>query len=69
MSPIETIVVGDTVLGGPNDTPCVVLRIESGVETVAPLTGRPCVRLWCRRDDGQEGYLTYGPGGFVRRPS
>ena len=52
--------VGDTI-SGPDHAACDVLRIEHGVETVTPLTGRPCIKFWCRnRADGREGYVTAG---------
>lgn len=63
---VTAVQVGDVVLGGP-DVPCEVLGIEHGTETVLPLAGRPCIRLDVRRQDtGEEGWLTYGPAGFVR---
>jgi hypothetical protein len=72
--PIERVVEGDVVVYAPHDRriPCKVLRVEPGVETVTPLAGRPCIRLWVYRTDGEEGdrgtyegYLTYGPGAEV----
>jgi hypothetical protein len=63
---VETIEEGDVVAGGPDRVPCEVLRIEPGTETVWPLAGRPCIRLWVRREDtGEEGSMTFGPGGLV----
>lgn len=63
---VENITAGTRVAGGPDRIPCTVLRIEPGVETVPPLTGRPCIRLWVRREDtSDEGFMTFGPGGFV----
>lgn len=66
MVEIEKVAEGIRVAGGPDRIPCTVLRIEPGIETVAPLAGRPCVRLWVRREDtGEEGSMTFGPGGLV----
>lgn len=66
---IETIEAGDTVLGGADDVECSVLRVDCDFETVAPLAGRPRIRLWVQRDDtGDEGYMSFGPGGLARVP-
>jgi hypothetical protein len=61
-----TLQPGDMIrIGGVNIT--ILRERESGVETVAPLAGRPCIKFWaCFTDNGKEGYLTYGPGGVVR---
>lgn len=67
---IEEIEPRDVIAGGPDGIACTVLRVEPGVETVAPLAGRPCIRLWCEgRIDGllTVGYVTYGPGGRVTK--
>lgn len=65
--PIEQVAVGHVILAGPDrQVPCRVLRVEPGVETVQPLAGRPCIRLWCERTDtGDEGYVTFGPTALV----
>jgi hypothetical protein len=63
---IEQIEPGMIVPGGPDSIPCEVLRVDHAKETVPPLAGRDCIRLWSRRTDtNQEGYLTYGPGAMV----
>jgi hypothetical protein len=63
---INDVKVDHVVAGGPDKVPCTVLRIDHTTETVAPLAGRPCVQLWCRRQDtNQEGFLTFGPGALV----
>jgi hypothetical protein len=67
--PIESVGPGMIVPDGPKRLPCEVLRVDHAVETVPPLTGRPCIRLWSRRTDtNQEGYLTYGPGALRHHP-
>lgn len=66
MTEIENIQEGARVAGGPERVPCEVLRIDHSVETVPPLTDRPCVRLWVRREDtNEEGFMTFGPRGMV----
>jgi hypothetical protein len=66
MIPIDDIQPDMVIAGGPDRIPCTVLRTEDSVETVAPLAGRPCIKVWIRREDtGEEGYVLYGPNGYV----
>jgi hypothetical protein len=64
--PAELLQPGDRIdVDGVTAT---VLRAGvEAVETVWPLAGRPCLRVWGRREDtGAEGFMTYGPGGVAR---
>lgn len=66
MTPIDDIGPDTMIAGGPDRVPCTVLRKEDSVETVAPLAGRPCIKVWVRREDtGEEGYVLCGPGGHL----
>jgi hypothetical protein len=63
---------GDRIEGSPCTHPGVMVTIlrdgEQTTETVWPLTGRPVLRYWGRREDtGAEGFMSYGTGARVLR--
>lgn len=42
--------------------------VVSEAETSKDIFGRPLRRYWCRRvDTGEEGYMSFGPGGMALR--
>jgi hypothetical protein len=61
-----SLIPGDVILR--QGVQATILRPkEDFTETVEPLTGRPGVRFWCRREDtGQEGWMTYGLTGVAQ---
>lgn len=60
---VQQIEPGDLVAGGSDDIPC---RIIHGPVPGTDLFGRDTLRFWARREDtGEEGWLIYGPTGFV----
>lgn len=61
---VTDLAAGDCVLG-PDDTPVTILRnAEDGTD----LFGGRLLRFWSRREDtGDEGFMSYGPTGFVAR--
>lgn len=66
----DAIEPGMVIAGGPDRVPSLVLRVEAGVETIAPLAGRPCLKVWVRREDtGEEGFVLYGLEGEAERLS
>jgi hypothetical protein len=45
----------------------VLVSAEAGTETVGPIGGRPCVRIYGRREDtGRQGTMTFGPSAGVQ---
>lgn len=66
----EMLRPGDRVEASPYVNPGVVVRILRAGEAGRDLFGRPLTRYWSTREDtGEEGFLSYGPGGVVRRLS
>lgn len=61
---------GDRVEASPHTNPGVVVRILRESEQGRDPFGRPITRYWgVREDTGEEGFISFGPGGVVRRLS
>lgn len=66
--PAERLTPGDRIHVALEGVVVTVLRpgVEA-VESCGPIAGRPCLRVWGRREDtGAEGFMTYGPGGVAQ---